>query len=427
MILKYNDHGTQCQQRCCSNTQIIYKMFSSIPTEILQNVFDTLSITDCKSIVDAHYEYNMQHARMKTIYDERISLTRYFNLNFINGSNMMRIMAESDTYLLGSRVMEFFTPNSIDEYSDWNFHSSSHPRSRYHFMKSMEDNGVVWKTAAQTFFDRMSDGYITIVMTREEFDTIYGQSKSMSLSDTQKSILKRMNNAVSQVRHSIFRQILSFGGHSHDGLFHCVDITDQHIESEFIKLSVIGGSIELKGKKIPITLSFCNDNSYGHIDMMHDVCFSIEQCFISGFGALHMYSRLASRGISYKWERTEFLSDESNRLETDQIAHKHTLRGYQIQCRKYTRNTYINQRNHCDDEAMIIKHPNDLEWNESYWTMAHKLSCQLQWCEHGFQTSHQKLRLSSLLSREFMCEYKRFRLSQCKDVDDSYLMKYAML
>lgn len=403
-------------------------MFSSMPTEIIQNVFDILPISDCKSIVDAYDISESQHKRMKGIHDDRTSLTRYFTRNLTNGDEMMKLLAQTDSYLFGSRAIEFFVPGMSECKSNWNFYISQKKEYRYHFMKTMESLGVKWKHVVKTFLERLGKGSVSIVVKQSELALIIKESKKMKLTDFQKYAIRSFETEYVGMRHRhrTDRTLLFFGMIGTDS-FECRDITNENEESDFFNMTDIEGTFNIKGKDVKIEVTFVNDPGYGHIEMLHDVCFSIQQCFISGFGALHMYGKLASSSVSYRWDRTEFNSDNSNLLRTNELAHKYTLRGCQIRCRPYNERTIKNQRAYHDNESIYIPFHNVYGWNKNIWKLFKMKSCYMQWFESKFDTYFQYTKYSNYFSQHFMDQCDEFRKSMIMTYDETYLLEYGAL
>jgi hypothetical protein len=405
-------------------------MFSGIPNEITQDIFDRLPIYECRSVVDAHAheDWHDDYERMKAIYDERVSLERYFTRNLCDGKKMMRLLAESDSYLFGSRVIEYFSPGALDEDSDWNFHVSSSPRLRCHFMKSMEEFGVEWQDATTSFFNSIKTGHMTIVMKRSELDFVIEDSKRFELSDFHKLAIKVFTDSSRHIRHFMgVDTVLFFEGAIAEGMLHCRDVTIDRESNDFANMMSLEGTIDFRGKEMKIEVVFVNDPEYTHTELIHDYCFSIQQCFISGFGALHMYGKLVASNVSYKWNRVEFLSDDSNREKTNHLAHKYTMRGYQIRLRPYEKDSAINNRSHCDSESIFIAQLNHLGCNDDIWNLMQMKSCHMYWVENRFDTYFKYTKYSNYFSRHTMNQCKEFRESVTIPLDEEYLTMHASL
>jgi hypothetical protein len=403
-------------------------MFSQIPNEITQDVFDRLPIYECKSLVDAHKDYNKDYERIKSIYDERVSLERYFTHNLYNGQKMMKLLAETDSYLFGSRVIEYFNPGTIDKDSDWNFHLSSSRQLRHHFIRTMEGYGVEWEDVTTTFFNSIKTTHLNIVIKRSELDFVIEDSKSFELSEFYKKALNCFIEASSHIpRSNIVDSILFFEGRIGCESFECTDVTSERNSENFANIICLEGIIKLKGKEMKLSLSFTNDDEYSHINLIHDFCFSAHQCFISGFGAVHMYGKLLASKVSYKWNRAEFLTDESNREKTDALAHKYTLKGYEIRLRPYDKTSMINNRSYSDSESIFIPYTNKLKWDHDIWNLMQMRSCTMHWVENRTDTYFKFTKYSNYFSRHTMSRCSTFRKSITMPVDKEYLTMYASL
>ena len=393
----------------------IFTMLSQIPNEITQDLFDRLPISDCKSIVDAHIGNN-DHARLSAIYGERTSLERYFTRNLCNGGKMMKLLGETDSHLFGSRVIEYFSPGVIDEFSDWNFYVSSSPRLRHHFMKRMEEFGVVWQDATSAFFRSVTSKSVSMVLKRSELDFIIEDSKRFELNEFQQMVLRYFTESSAHIpprRHT--DKILFFQGRVGTDSFECTDVTRERISSEFANILSVKGMMTFKGVKMGIEMNFTNDSEYTHHQLIHDSCFSMQQCFIGGFGALHMYGKLTASNVSYKWNRVDYLSDQSNREDTDELAHKYTLRGYEIRTRPYTKESMINNRSYCDSDSVFIPYHNRLKCDDDSWNMMQMKSCHMQWIENRFDTYFKYTKYSNYFSVH--------TVEQCQVLWESLTMK----
>jgi hypothetical protein len=127
---------------------------SSLPNELLQEIFDDLPIADCQSIRDAHAKTTRKH-NFENVYGDRISLQRYFTRHGLNGQEMVNILINTHAFLIGSRALEFFVPRSAVPESGWNFIIEDSFVMKYKFMKLMETMGVVWHDLADRIHIRM--------------------------------------------------------------------------------------------------------------------------------------------------------------------------------------------------------------------------------------------------------------------------------
>lgn len=396
---KIDDDDTQSATLLHTKHNRISIMFSQIPNEITQDVFDRLPIYECKSVVDAHINSKSEHKRMEAIYSKRVCLERYFTLNFYDGEQIMKLLAETDSYLLGSRVIEYFSPGTIDKDSDWNFHVSSSPQLRCHFIKTMEKFGVEWQDATTSFFSSIKTTHLNIVLKRSELDFIIEDSKNFELSDFHQKALKCFVEASSHIRRSkTVDTILFFQGRVGCESFECTDVTSERNSSDFANIMSLEGIINFKGKEMKVDVSFTNDSEYTHTTLIHDFCFSAQQCFISGFGAVHMYGKLVASKVSYRWNRVEFLSDNSNQDKTDSLSHKYALRGYEIKLRPYDKTSMVNNRSYSDSDSIFIPYTNKLKWEDDIWNLMQMKSCAMHWAENRIDTYFKFTKYSNYFS-----------------------------
>lgn len=403
-------------------------MLSLFPNEISQDVFDKLSIHDCKSILTAYKELPHEYQRIEGIYEKRVCLKRYFSCNLFDGAKIMKLLAESDSYLTGSRAIEYFTPGVIGNNSDWNFMLSASVNKRCHFMKSMEQYGVTWKTATESFLEKINKGSLSITIKHSELTIVIVESRKMNLTDFHKIAIgefKKIHSKISPSEH--IDKTLFFHGIIGTDSFKYRDITDDIDEDDFTNMIVMEGKMIHKGKEITIDISYVNDQHYTIVNALHDFCLSAQQCFISGFGALHMYGKLMSSGVSYKWNREGFEIHPSNHAKNNGLIHKHTIRGCQIKLRSYHEMSMINQRSYNDNESTYIPHDNELRWNENMWKLMQMRSCYMQWYENGFDTYFQYTKYSNYFSMHFMDKCDEFRQSLIMPLDESYMRKHATL
>jgi hypothetical protein len=425
---KIDDVETQSATLLHTKHNEISIMFSQIPNEITQDVFDRLPIHECRCVVDAHKDYNQDHERMKAIYAERVSLERYFTRNLYDGKQMMRLLAETDSYLFGSRAIEYFTPGTLENDSDWNFHVSSSPRLRCHFMKKMEEFGVEWQDATMSFFNSIKTTHMTIVIKRSELDFIIEDSKSFEMDEFHQLAIKCFIESSAHIqRHAGVDTILYFVGIIGSDSFECMDVTSERESDDLANMMSLEGIIKFKGKEMKVEVAFTNDIEYTHTELIHDFCFSLQQCFINGFGAVHMYGKLAASKVSYKWDRFGFLSDHSNQEKTNALAHKYTLRRYQIQLRPYDKDSMINQRSHCDSESIFIPYLNQFGWDDNIWNLMQMKSCWMYWVESKSDTYFRYTKYSNYFSQHTMDQCSKFRESVVMPLDKEYLTMHASL
>lgn len=364
---------------------------SSLPSELLQEIFDDLPIADCQSIRDAHAKTTRKHD-FENVYDDRVCLHRYFTRHGLNGKQMVDILTNTHAFLIGSRALEFFVPGSIAEDSDWNFIIENSLPMKYEFMKSMENIGVVWHDVADKILIRM----------------IGDQKDICALPDQLEDALTRLKQRVDHDDYearSVIDDMLDRLETSNIGLMPGSYVAMWYIEGERIASTQVdeddpppyigsrdetSGTIIINGVKKHITLSF-NDPFGGKKSLMkflHDMPLSITQCIVTGFGAVHLYGKEACKNVSYRW--TDMLSpwNVDYNVRARSVTESYLSRGIKIMYRPWNAKDLTVSRNSNNNQSIKILSPPQPEWGIGIWKELQHQYLDIKWSESCMYTSH---------------------------------------
>ena len=132
-----------------------------------------------------------------------------------------------------------------------------------------------------------------------------------------------------------------------------------------------------KGRRIEMLYS--NDEDADYRDLLSQLPLSALQCFISAFGAVHMYGNAMAEGRSYEWtgNNPPDVSDACNLT-----CGKDILRGISFRScdAPRTREAY-------DTDSTFVRADRPAEWLTEYWEMAMRNSCQIIWTEEREKTN----------------------------------------
>lgn len=392
---------------------------SSLPNELLQDVFDDLPISDCQSIRDAHTNTTRKRD-FESVYDDRISLQRYFTNHGLNGKQMMEILTNTHAFLIGSRALEFFVPGSITGESDWNFIIESSTPMKYEFMKSMESIGVVWHDLA---------GKIEMRMIRDLKDIC---ALPDQIEDALIKLKQRVDHDDYEAR-SLIDEMLDRLRTSNIGLVPGSYVAMWYEEGRGIVSTQVdeddpsgytgsrdetSGTIVINGMKKYLTLRF-NDPFGGKRSLMkflHDMPLSITQCILTGFGAVHLYGKEACKNVSYRW--TDILSpwNVDYNVHARNVIESYLRRGVKIMYRSWDSKDLTVSRKSSDNQCIKIMSPVQHGWDIGLWKELQHQYLDMKWSESCMYTSH--------LPNLDACNFPKELIDAMNQFEDRLPLKY---
>jgi hypothetical protein len=383
----------------CNVVAFSHKMdqnnLSLLANELLQEIFDDLSIIDCQSIRDAHVN-NVRKNDFSKLYEERKSLHRYFTNNGFNGKKMMNILATTHAFLIGSRALEFFVPGSVSSKSDWNFFIEDSFPKVCDFMKSMEKIGVTWDTLDDTIYKRMIQGRKHIYGMLESIEEALKKlHERFGNDDESDAILNDMMDQLDLAKSHGYNScpiILSFDEDDETVNEHgriCYTAVDEDTPNAAIDARYpICGQIKINEEETPITLSL--STGYGGksslMGFLHKHPLSITQCLITGFGAVHLYGEQACKRVSYRWESRSSLWIPNDNIRSREQVISYLQRNFTIKYRPLKDMQSRVFRNSNDDLSIKILVDATFSWNSDYWKEMQHRYLDLEWTEVGINT-----------------------------------------
>lgn len=368
--------------------------FSSLATELLQQIFDYLPIHDSRSVKDA-YSHNQLHDKFKKIYGERISIVRYFNNYGIDGKSVMKILAESHAVVVGSRALEFFVPGYATGESDWNFYVPPSKYFQYHFFKSMESQGVEWQELYEVLYRQVIQKMGHMTLTNKNLSLCIHKLKTMDLDDWESAALHDIEESYQLLVDDVVgindATILMLF-YEDDDMVKVSTGPGRSERREYNRLTDAFGQWKLGRMTYSINISFGQYAISNHKSIMHTIPVSSHQCFISGFGAQHMYGIAASKNIAYRWENKMMLEDRLSPMNPEisspfgQIINKLLNRRFVVQYRQVNDNLEPVIFQPYGQGSICIPHRDRFGWDEKYWLLMSRYALYHMWKEHLFKT-----------------------------------------
>lgn len=412
------------------------KNLSSFPNELLQQIFDYLPITDCQSIKDA-YSNTGRSSDFNKVYDERISLERYFRNSGFDGKEMMKTLADCHTFLTGPKALEYFVPGSTDGETEWNFLVGVSLQKRYNMMIRMQNLGVEWENLSDMIKRNLifRDGELcskignikaALENLRSEYSNIDSNGSIDLDQATFEDIIVEVNNFP-----------VKFNNHSDDAIIHLYyddseTINSLMIEAENLSLNDninndMYGTINLNGTRNTITLSFEHEDDHGIMKFLHRIPLSADQCFISGFGATHLYGDAASKRISYKWDHPSLRFDAANNsIETKMIS-SYMQRGFTIMYKPGSDRTGGTWLNSTSDGVIYVPGHNNINWDDTHFSFTQTMYHDLLWQESCLCTLHGGPDSQILTGIELVKRMHELDHEKLKQVDRHYLIDHAVI
>jgi hypothetical protein len=379
----------------CNVVASLYKMdqlnLSSLPNELLQEIFDDLPITDCQSITDAHAKTTRKQDFV-SVYDDRISLQRYFTRHGLDGKQMMDILVSTHAFLIGSKALEFFLPGSIVEDSDWNFIIEDSFAMKYEFMRSMESMGVVWHDLADKIQMRMIRDLKDICALPDQIEDALIKLKDRVEHDDYEA-----NTAIDDMLNSLNVLRVGLASSSYVAMWYTtgeqirsIQVDEDDLPDHTGSRNETSGTIMIDGVKVNVTLSF-NAPFGGKKSLMkflHDMPLSISQCIVTGFGAVHLYGKDACKNISYRWTDIFSAWNLEYHLHTRTIIESYLKRGIKIMYHPWDAKDQAISRNSDDDQSIKILSPVRPGWNTQLWKELQYQYLYMKWSQFCMYTNH---------------------------------------
>lgn len=361
---------------------------SLLANETVQHIMDYMPVTDCQSIRDA-FKYTLRKDNLIRAYEDRVSVHRYFTNSGFDGHVITDILRRSNAYLISKRALEFFVPGSVDSHCEWTFFIPGSAKSIYHFAKSMESMKVYpvkWQTLPEMICERVLECEESMKISLDALRYAINQIDTTELSSFSIHALDELKNHIMMYDDTDEgSSILEIGFDQDNEIF--VDHAfheDDPSATNFIT-NMVKGTIESPGSPININISIGTGLDKGIQSVMTRHLLSAEQCFLSGFGAFHLYGHLACKKVSYRWEPTMFMIDETQLLSLRNVISGYIRSGFRIIYPEYAGNDYCMTRTIYDDQSIAV-FDNISDMNEHLlWRLT--LLKDMQWQERDLMIS----------------------------------------
>jgi hypothetical protein len=403
---------------------------SSLPNELLQEIFDDLPITDCQSIRDAHAK-TTRKGDFENIYNDRVSLHRYFTNHGLDGKKMVNILANSHAFIIGSRALEFFVPESIASESDWNFFMEYSPPMIYEFMTSMEKMGVVWNSL---------DRRIYIRMIYDCKDICARPNEMINAIETLRQKYDGLDPETEDLIHTmqyLTESITSYSDgsgwiklwYNDDGSIEGSIIPEDQLHTHTDEQDDVFGRITIDGIQFNVTLSFSEQyQGKGRLmQFLHKFPLSILQCTISGFGAIHLYGKEACKQMSYKWEAPSFGQIVEKGSRARELVVLYLDRGFDIRYQPWKKSQVHTARSSNENGCIRILCPAYHNWDTDFWKEMQHQYLDIKWAEMCTDTIHIPNPDSGNLPKELSEMMHKFESVLSLKLNTEYLQSYGVM
>lgn len=413
------------------------KNLSSFPNELLQQIFDYLPIADCQSIRDA-YSNTSKSGDFNKVYDERVSLERYFRNSGFNGKKMMKILADCHALIAGPRALEYFVPGSTNGETKWDLVVSKSLRERYNLMIRMEQLGVKWESLSDLIkrklvlkngclVSRVDDIRKALEKLRPEYTHEAQDTISSFYQTTFEDIVTEVNNFP-----------MKFDNHSPNSMVHLYYDDTETINSSLVnrispnscnnQKSDIHGIIELNGACSTIILSFINRSRDNIVEFLHNEPISANQCVLTGFGAVHLYGKAASQKVSYRWDRlSPYNFDMESRLEDRRSIKECMDRGFTVKYKSSSNDSTTNLMNSGEEQSIRVMSPNNVGWDDEHFRSMQTIYLNLYWTESQLCTQSKRLLDHPNIYTGLIEEIHKSAIKRLKELDMDYLIVHGAI
>ena len=288
-------------------------ILSKLPNELLLTIINQLSIQDVCVFRQAVYN-------CLPIIQKRINPAQYIKTTspFSNIENLLDVMSDTDTAIIGARALDYCIPGLIEPDSAWEFYVPPIFASAFRMKCALEKSGAIFESRLDQTVRSLQECEHVILGKRSIISIAYELTLRKSFSP---DVLR-----ISQAIHATFPSLRNFSPRFEpDGPITVEDITpimitrsglaipSMHDEEDSFK--AIYGSATKYGKVVPIHLNIA---SLPQVSYLYDqpsqavlpILFSIYsshlQCMLTKSFAFHMYYKLSERKVAYLWDSTKF-------------------------------------------------------------------------------------------------------------------------
>ncbi|KAI7554891.1 hypothetical protein KC331_g229 [Hortaea werneckii] len=247
------------------------------------------------------YSAILQTVRARLNPDYTTAVVNYLHQSFGAPESLLRSMASGNFILSGSRALDFFRPGSAVESSDWDFYTYHNSYCVGLAIQALMDSGVVFDDALQPLRD-MLDAPARMVI-RMHVDTIWTYIERADFyRHTGRPLEAPIDQLLQEIRTELTidpytrvmalprRAVLHILRGRREPTYGPGTTTSVHI---------VTGHTTHNGTNQKVQLIF----SPRLTPLQHIMAFyaSSVQCFISAFGAVHLFHKLAMKREAYYW------------------------------------------------------------------------------------------------------------------------------
>ncbi|USW50923.1 hypothetical protein Slin15195_G042420 [Septoria linicola] len=237
----------------------------------------------------------------------------YLRPFFSDPKALMNGMAASNTIISGSRALEFFRPGSCTVDSDWDFYIPNNKDCAKVMLLALEESGVEFEDVFEPLRQLLASPTVRTLHVSRQF--IYRVNWSMELTKDGIQGEAKLRQLVTDackapVVDDVFSDSPPAPAYVKVGnsqlIIHSKPPTDRSIKMLHCgdnqygqNINIITGHTTQDGRHTKVQLISCHRHS--PIELVMAFYGSHIQCFISAYGAAHLYHRLTMSNTAYYW------------------------------------------------------------------------------------------------------------------------------
>jgi len=346
------EEGDDIPPECAKSLRVL--KINSLPNETLENIMAQLGVKDTRAVAQVS-------SRMSVVARDRLNPAAYLSSTFTNSLSLLAEMADNGCVLSGSRALNFFIPGTSDDNSDWDFYVNGYKQCVTNMITALEDSGVEWELLEDRIRNFLRGSEIRMKIKVGDIENVksWGASHLIEAGELEEdvrhifqSILKLQVSSISRNKDITIRKgdKIRFELHSRDS--HAGEVgeadsdndgeeadeevdMDENDSSIYGSFSVITGKVRTKTGPSKVQLIVCH--SYGlplHclqvISRFHS---TPVQCFLSGFGAGHMFYDKTASMLGTVWKSPQ--ESKKRGLQREEALEKYRRRGFKLIDQEY--------------------------------------------------------------------------------------------
>nr|OQO32684.1 hypothetical protein B0A51_00062 [Rachicladosporium sp. CCFEE 5018] len=322
-------------------------------------------------------------------------ILEYLGGFFLQPEALLKGMADSCTIISGSRALEFFAPGSSTSESDWDFYTYNSCYCVGRALRVLEAAGVEWDDLWKPIRDLANAGPGTKAYMHKSRLNSYFQRRAAgdqkvksalaaiesAMNEDEKFAGIRANSPSERLMKGLpypENAILRWG--NVELLVHTLAPAVSQPYSASSTVDIISGKIPSRDN-CKVQLIFSRNRS--PIQQVMAFYASSVQCFLTPYGAVHLYHRQAAKRVGYWWPQ-----NTQHKPSADAARLKYGARGWTFidQSRLDSEKRVVRQLDPGNTESKLIPFAVDTGLNSALEANRRDALKEMTWVEHRGQT-----------------------------------------